>query len=135
MLPNKDLDINDGIEFDFEFEEQPSKTFKIDFNTNRIVGIIDGLEAVKQAVFLICKVERYKYLIYDWNYGVEIDELIGENIYYVVPELKRRFTEALLQDDRVLRVDNFRVSANRGSVYMVFDVHSIYGEFEQEVEV
>jgi len=32
-------------------EQQPSLTFDIDFDRGRITGMVDGLDAVKQAVF------------------------------------------------------------------------------------
>lgn len=37
---------------------------------------MDGMEAVKQAVYKILQTERYKYVIYDWNYGVELEDLL-----------------------------------------------------------
>ena len=79
--------------------EEPSKTFYIDFINNKVVGTVDRLEAVKQAVFLILNTERYENMVYDWDYGFETQDLIGMPVGYVYPELKRRIEEALTQDD------------------------------------
>lgn len=132
MIP----EINDGLTADFEDAiEQPSKTYKLNTVKNRIVGFIDEIEALKQAIFLILNIERYDYIIYSWNYGVELKDLFGKPIPFVLPEIKRRVTEALVQDDRIDSVDNFKFEVNKGKVLATFTVHSIYGEIEAEKEV
>lgn len=132
MLPNLDLDFNDGIQFDFELEEQPSRTFNIDFRNNRINGQIDGLDAVMQSVELIMMVERYKWLIYSWRYGVELQNLIGKDPGFVIAEVERRVTEALMQDDRIERVYNFEYEINGSKLYFTINVDSIFGRFTYE---
>ncbi len=132
MIP----EVNDGLTMDFEEGiEQPSKTYKMNTVKNRIVGFIDEIEALKQAIFLILNIERYDYIIYSWNYGVELKDLFGMPIPYVLPEIKRRVTEALVQDDRIDSVDTFKFVVNKGKVLATFTVHSIYGEIEAEKEV
>ena len=132
MLPNLDLDFNDGIQFDFELEEQPSRTFNIDFRNKRINGQIDGLDAVMQSVELIMMVERYKWLIYSWRYGVELQNLIGKDPGFVIAEVERRVTEALMQDDRIERVYNFEYEINSSELYFTINVDSIFGRFTYE---
>lgn len=132
MIP----EVNDGLISDFEEAiVQPSKTYKLNTAKNRIVGFIDEIEALKQAIFLILNIERYDYIIYSWNYGVELKDLFGKPIPFVLPEIKRRITEALVQDDRIDSVDNFHFEVNKGKVLATFTVHSIYGEIESEKEV
>ena len=72
---------------DFEITEQPSKTYKMDLEGNTTRGYTDGLEAMKQVVFKILNTERYKYPMYSWNYGVELEDLFGEPVSWVCPEL------------------------------------------------
>lgn len=116
-------------------ERQPSLTYKIDFEKGRIMGMIDGLEAVKQAVFLILQTERYQYLIYSSDYGCELRGLIVKEPLFVRSELKRRITEALLQDDRIENVTNFDIEINGDSALVRFTVVSVFGEFKVEQEV
>ena len=52
---------------DVEFTEMPSENYKVDYK-DRIYGHSDGLEAMKQTAYRILLTERYKYMIYDWNY-------------------------------------------------------------------
>lgn len=123
MIPavNADLDLKE--------EQQPSRTFSLDS------GTIDGLEAVKQAIYLILNTERYKHLIYSWDYGVELDDLIGREKEYAYPELKRRITEALVQDDRILEVSDFDFKNIGGKVTVSFSVNTVFGHLSIEKEV
>ena len=122
-------------ELDVEEEQQPSLTYGIDFEKGRIIGMIDELEAVKQAVFLILQTERYRYLIYSADYGSELEGLIGRDQLFVRSELKRRIREALMQDDRIEDVTNFRLQFNGDSALVRFTVISNFGEIEAEQEV
>ena len=122
-------------ELDVEEEQQPSLTYGIDFERGRIRGMIDEIEAVKQAVFLILQTERYRYLIYSADYGSELEGLIGRDQLFVRSELKRRIREALMQDDRIEDVTNFRLQFNGDSVLVRFTVISNFGEIEAEQEV
>nr|WP_294493098.1 DUF2634 domain-containing protein [uncultured Anaerosporobacter sp.] len=115
--------------------EVPSKTFFIDFINNKVVGTVDGIEAVKQAVFLILNTERYENMVYDWDYGFETQDLIGMPIGYIYPELKRRIEEALTQDDRIESVEAFDFEKSGAIVTVSFTVISKQGIFETETEV
>lgn len=127
--------VQDDIRQDFTIETLPSKTFKMNTDTLTISGTIDEVEAVKQAVFLILNVERYQWLIYSWNYGVELHGLIGKPVDFCLPEIERRIREALLQDDRITAVQNFEFSVNKKQVLTTFRVVTIYGEIKVEKEV
>ena len=128
MLPA----VNDDLQKDFEIEEETSHTYKLNLDESIIAGFVDELEAVKQAIYLILNIERYEYLIYSWNYGIELNDLYGQPIPFVLPELKRRITEALVQDSRILGVDAFSFEVNRGKVHATFTVHTIFGDVEAE---
>lgn len=128
MIPRVEYELGD----DYEIEVIPSSTFKILTDKKRILGKCDNLEAIKQAVYLMLNIERYKYVIYSANYGVELLDLIGQPIPYVLPELKRRITECLTQDDRITAVENFEFEVNKKTIHCTFTVHSNVGIFESE---
>ncbi|SDF62244.1 DUF2634 domain-containing protein [Sporomusa acidovorans] len=130
MIPN-----NDDLTVDFEIQEQPSKTYKMNFDDETIVKTTDDIEAIKQAVYKILNTERYHYVIYSWNYGIELADLFGMPLPYVYPELKRRITEALTWDDRITDVTDFSFTHKRGEVSATFTVHSLAGDFEAEKAV
>lgn len=114
----------------------PSKQHKMLFDANRILNTCDGLEAVKQSVFKILNTERYDYLIYSWDYGIELKNLYGKSPMYVCPEIERMVKEALLQDDRINGVDDFKFDiSKKGVVSVVFTVHTIFGNLNEEMVV
>jgi hypothetical protein len=116
-----------------KLERQPSKDYKLHIEANKISGTCDQLEAMKQVVYKILNTERYEYIIYSWNYGIELRDLYGEPVAYVCAELERRITEALVQDDRINSVDGFEFDlTERKTVKVFFVVHTIYGELEEE---
>lgn len=115
----------------------PSKTYRMMIDADRVQGAITSdLEAVKQAVYKIINTERYKFLIYSWNYGIELEDLFGKPIPYVMPEIPRRITEALEQDDRITNVGDFDLTySKKGDVLAKFRVTTIYGSFTASKEV
>lgn len=123
------------IEEDFTIEEQANRTYKLNIEDNTIEGTCDGLEAVKQTVYCILNTERFDYLIYSWNYGIETKELIGEQITYVIPELERVIKEALTQDDRIEDVIDFEFSKEKDIIIVKCKVVTKIGDIEVEKEV
>lgn len=118
---------------DFELERQPSKTYKMNLEGNTTRGYTDGLEAMKQVVFKILNTERYAYVMYSWNYGIETMDLYGEPVSWVCPELQRRITEALVCDDRIESVTDFDFDlSKKGVVHVYFVVHTIFGDMQAE---
>ena len=121
---------------DFTVEEQPTRTYGMSPEDGTIRGYTDGIGAMEQAVYKILSTERYRYMIYSWNYGVELEDLFGEPVSFVCPELERRIKEALLWDTRIEDVSDFRFDISRkGTVHVYFLVHTIFGDFGAEKEV
>lgn len=121
---------------DFEFEEQPTYTYKMNLDTGTIRGYTDGLDAMRQAIFKILQTERYQYVMYSWNYGVETLDLYGEPVSYVYPELERRITEALTWDERIKSVNNFEFDViGKGAIHVSFVAHTVFGEVQAETKV
>lgn len=115
--------------------EIPTNTHKIIIEKDRINGYTDGLEAVRQAVYLILSTERYAFPIYSWNYGIELRDLFGRPMTYVIPTLRTRIEEALLQDDRITSVTDFEFERNGKKLTANFVVNTTMGNIEAEMEV
>ncbi|ABN53693.1 MAG TPA: DUF2634 domain-containing protein [Hungateiclostridium thermocellum] len=129
MIPNASINIELGSAESIE----TSRTYKL--SGDKIQGYVDGLEALKQAIYKVLNTERYEYPIYSFNYGIELESLIGKDPIYVQIELKRRIRECLLRDDRITDVDNFKFEVNGDEIKCTFDVHSIFGNFTASREV
>ena len=102
---------------------------------DRLNGFVDGLEAVAQTVYLTLSTERYEFIIYSWDYGVELIDLTGKPMPYVMSELPRRITEALTQDDRIKDVVDFEFEPHGKRLHATFTVVSNFGNIPTELEV
>lgn len=117
------------------FASQPSLTWRIDKNTNRIQGETDGLAAVQQAVGIILNVERFRWQIFKPSSGMQWDGLIGLDPGYVAAEVRRRMEEALKMDDRVTGITDYHSEFGRDSLIVRVTVGTVYGEVNAESEV
>ena len=133
MIPDVDI-----FTEDIEEAEYADETYKIEIRVNgedRINGVVDEIDAITQAIYLILGTERYEYPIYSWDYGIELIDLIGQPIPYVMSEISRRVEEALTQDDRIESVKDFEYTKNKGKLHVTFTVVSTTGNIPTELEV
>lgn len=138
-----------------EAAEPPSRTYRLDLEAGRILGMIDGQEAVRQAIHKAIITPRWKCLIYDNQYGSEVEAAViqsrgrasSEYIEAVVPGFVR---DALRPDSRVTLVSHFvfaftpedkakyfpdlfeAVGDDGDSVFISFDAGTIYGTVQIE---
>lgn len=118
---------------DFEVGEQPTYTYLMDVEKHHIQGNTDQLKAMEQAIYKVVFTERDEYEIYTSNYGVNLKDLFGLPKTFVIPEIKRRITEALLWDNRITVVDRWEFSIpQRGTVVANFRVVTIFGDVLME---
>jgi len=119
---------------DITVKELPTKTHRMElYEGNYILGFVDSLKAMEQAIYKILRTERYKYIIYSWNYGIELEDLFGMPVEYCVVELERRISEALLQDNRITAVNGFEfdTESERGTVLIKkFVAETVFGEIQ-----
>lgn len=130
---------DDEISEEFGTEEEPSLTYAMNLERCVFAGKADDTEAVRQAAMKILSTERYEHEIYSWDYGVEIKDLYGQPMPYVMSEVKQRVTEALLTDGRIESVNDFSVEqTGKRTIHLSFTVVTAWGddfEMESEVEV
>ena len=126
---------NGFLDRDYKIVEQGSQTFYLDINRNVVFGYTDGQEAMKQAIYLALSTERYQYIIFSRNYGIELLDLYGKQMTYVLPELKRRIAEALLQDTRIKSLDDFEFKVDRNKILTTFTAVTVHGSIPIEKAV
>lgn len=134
MIPNINILMTDIKEVEY-----PSRTYKIEVKNSedddRINGYTDDLKAIQQAIYLILNTERYQHPIYSWDYGVELVDLMGKPMSYVISEIPRRVTEALTQDSRITNVRDFEFEKNKSKLKVTFVVETTLGNVPTDLEV
>lgn len=118
-----------------EYGEYPSLTWSIDRATGRIVSMIEGRDAVQQAVEIALSIERYRWQIYSPSFGSELHGLVGKDSGYVMSEIQRRVTDALFADTRINSVDNFSFTVAGESLLATFTVNTVYGAMAAQLQV
>ena len=104
MTPNFD---NEYLEQEIEIVMQPSFTHKMLIEEERVKGYTDGEEAVKQFIYKCINTEKGIYPIYP-NFGVKKRDLFGKPKNYAFVVLTRRISDALMLDDRIEDVYEFK---------------------------
>ena len=136
MIPSIDILTQEISEANY-----PTRTYKIKFasegskSSDRISGYADGLDSIKQAIYLILSSERYKHIIYSWDYGVELVDLFGKPMSYVMSELPRRIKDALIQDNRITDVVDFKFNKQGKHLMTTFTVVTKIGNISTDLEV
>ena len=90
-----------------EYEEQEYKEYDIDFETGFLTGqIVSGADAVKVWAWIALQISRYNYEQYTWDYGSDLDTLIGQTAdqEYIKMEAARMIRDCLKVNDHIQEV-------------------------------
>jgi hypothetical protein len=112
---------------DYERDTYGTKTFKLNTDKNVIAGMTDGLESLKQSIYLRLNTEADQHIMYPYTYGLQTLDLIGKSVHYVMAVIQGRITETLLKDDRIINVTNFEFLRVRNALHVGFLVETVYG--------
>ena len=127
MLPTSNINISN-----IEIVKDPSLSYRLDIDKERVRKYVDNIESIKQAIYKIFSTVRYTYTAYDWQYGIELNDLIGQSKSLVKAVLPDRIKEALLVDDRIEDVLDFSFEdISKTELVVTFNV-KLY-DFEQMV--
>lgn len=127
ILP-EDIDLDD-----VEFEELPTNTFLVE--KEQVAGMNEGIEAMRQAVEIMLTTERYDYQIYSENFGVELEDLVGEDPDYIKATFPELIRDAFSIDERILREENYKFTVTGDTMTITFDVVTVFGTFSTGVEI
>ena len=98
---------------------------------------VTGNEAIKTWVYKAMKTERFRYLIYSWDFGSELESLIGQSYTpnLTKAESVRYIKEALLINPYIKSVSNIEVHFEKGTLYITAVLETVYGETEVKASV
>lgn len=98
---------------------------------------VEGKEAVKIWLWKIFQTIRYRYLIFSWDFGHELEELIGRGFTheFILAEAERLVKEAIWPtlNDYVTDIKNLTVSFEKDVLRIEFIAVTPYGEVEMSV--
>lgn len=109
----------------------PSRTYRMDPETGRIAGMIDGVDAVQQAIRKALQTPRFKCLAYSNQYGSEIKDTViagDATPAYVAAEMPRLVRDALAPDNRILEIRGFSFEFEGDKAYVSFTASTVFGD-------
>lgn len=113
------------IEYAWDFDRD---TFINDTNGNHVT--VTGNEAIKVWIYKALKTERYSYLAYSWQYGIELHPFIGKvmSVQERYSELKRIIVECLMVNPYIQSIDSITFSSKGTKVTCDIVLTTVYGE-------
>lgn len=124
---NTDLPLYKEVKWDYE---RNIPVFK-----NGSPVIVTGKEAVLVWAWKALNTPRFRYEIYTWDYGCELEELIGQPFTEELKqsEAARYVRECLLINPYITDVSNVTVYFNDGTLNISCTIETVYGEVEIDV--
>lgn len=120
-----------GFDTDIQLTSRPSRTWIIDRQTMQVGYMDEGLESVRQAVEIALNVDRFRWQIYNTNFGNELNDLIGDDADYIKSEFQRMVDDALSVDDRVIDTSDYTFSVDGDSITITFTVNTVFGQLAE----
>lgn len=117
-------------------QNEVTRTYKVDSYNKRIIGTTDGQPAIEQAILKNFDTERFAYVIYSKNYGIELEKYIGKDYDFIRSDLQRAIEECLLVDARIYSINNLQFT-QEGLDYMsiTMDIETEQGVLTTTLEV
>ena len=119
-------------EYAWDFERD---CFLYDVNGRHI--LLTGNPALEVWIYKALKTERFEYLAYSWQYGIELKPFIGKvmGVQERYSELRRVITECLMVNPYIRSIDSFSITPeNRAELIRVhITLTTVYGEVEINV--
>lgn len=117
-------------------QNEVTRTYKVDSYNKRIIGTTDGQSAIEQAILKNFDTERFTYVIYSKNYGIELEKYIGKDYDFIRSDLQRAIEECLLVDARIYSINNLQFT-QEGLDYMsiTMDIETEQGVLTTTLEV
>ena len=112
-----------------------------DFKTDQAIfedgspKIVTGNEGIKVWIYKAIKTNRYEFEIYTWDYGSEIESLLGKGfqIGFIKSETKRYIEEALSVNPYITKINKIDVDFKTDVLTAYVDLETIYGRLNMYV--
>lgn len=122
-------------------ELKPLKEYAWDFEQGDFIlkdgkfQVVSGTEALKIWIWKALSTERYRYMAYSFDYGSEIEALIGSTYSsgLMNSEIERYLKEALLINPYIKNISDISASIDESTINIACLVDTVYGEVKVNV--
>lgn len=124
---NERIDSSSTIEIPREYE--------IDFETGQMTGrIVEGIEAIRVWIWSCLHTQRFRYPIYSWSYGVDMEQYVGQALTdeYLETELESEIEDALKVNPYITEIEDYSFQRTGSKICITFSVRTTLGESLKE---
>ncbi|WP_186424166.1 DUF2634 domain-containing protein [Lacrimispora celerecrescens] len=112
--------------------------YEIDLKTGQLTGRkVKGKEAVRTWIWLALHVERFRYPLYSWDYGTELDQYISETVTqeFLETDCRTSVEDALLVNPYIKGIEDFKVEVVGSKLIISFRAMTRFGDLEVDTNV
>jgi len=97
--------------------------------------IVEGDEAIRIWIYKALSTERFRYLAYSWQYGIELHPFLGKvmSVQQRYSEIKRVIVECLMVNPYIKSIDTIDIQHEGDTVDISITLTTIYGEVSVDV--
>lgn len=102
----------------------------VDFNNGQFTGQkVNGSEAVKVWIWKCLMTERFRFSIYSWMYGSELEKYIGKALTqeFIDTDVRLALEDALLINPEISSITDFEGTIEKDILSISFTANTIYG--------
>ncbi len=141
IFPQINIDTNTLIQSTTETTLPMYKEYAWDFKDNNFLledgkfKIVQGLEAIKIWIWKTLNTPRYRYLGYSWDYGNQLENLIGKNLTVGLAqsEAQRYLEECLLINSYIKGIVNVVTNQSEDKLNISFTANTLYGAISMNI--
>lgn len=114
------------------------KEYGIDFVTGQLTGkIVEGKEAIKVWIWNCLKTQRFRYPIYSWDYGTDLEQYIGQTVSeeFLNADCEDEIREAMLVNPYITDIEDFTADFRSARLNISFTAVTKFGDAEVEHSV
>lgn len=114
------------------------KEYEVDFETGQLTGrTVEGLEAIKVWIWCCLHTQRFRYQIYSWDYGADLEQYVGQTLTdeYLETDLRDEIEDALKVSQYITGIDDYVFERTGSKITVSFSIQTLLGSIEEEYDV
>ena len=127
----------DSVEYNLKVKNTSNEDFYFDEESGQFTGqVVEGVQALKGWIYFALRIARYKYPIFSWKYGTELETFIGQSFDdedYLLSEVKRMIEDALLINPHIKSVEDVEVDYKNEKLEIKCMVRTKYGDIYAKI--
>lgn len=107
------------------------KEYECNFEAGKLTGrLLEGKEALRMWIYKALLTQRYRYTIYSWDYGQDLEEIIGQHYEkgFIQSEVERRIKDCLTIHPHIKDCTHFNIQLHEDQLQVQFTTLTTYGE-------